>query len=235
MKRQSTILFREGEPLISLDLRKNNALSAVISGHITKQIMSGELKPGEKIVEHLYAEEYGTSRAPVREAIYLLTIEGLVERIPRKGAIVKRYTESEVYDLLNIRIMLESLAMKRIQEYGIDADALKEMEMILKDMEDQVNHRNYSELNHSFHMALIKMSQSEVIKNNYLRLGHPLLSIQNLSFSVEGNIEKSIKEHKMLVLLLKKGKLTEADNLLHKHNHDVIVSIQIRLLKGTEE
>ncbi len=220
---------------MSMNLTKDNALSSVIAKHITEQIMTGELKPGQKLVEHLYAEEYGTSRAPVREAIYLLTIEGLVERIPRKGAIVKGYTESEVYDLLEIRIMLEALAMKRIQENGINADSLKEMESILAEMEKETNHTNYTQLNHSFHTALIKMSQSEVIKNNYVRIEQPLLTIQNLSFSVEGNIDKSVKEHKMLVKLLKTGKFKEADSLLHKHNHDVIVSIQNQLLKDKEE
>ncbi|PGT82782.1 GntR family transcriptional regulator, partial [Bacillus sp. AFS040349] len=91
---------------------ENHALSNSIAKHITDQIISGDLKPGEKLVEHIYAEEYGTSRAPVREAIYLLAIEGLVERIPRKGAVVKEYSEHEIYDLLEIRNMLEKVVSK---------------------------------------------------------------------------------------------------------------------------
>lgn len=209
----------------------HNALSNHIAEHIGEQIITGELKPGEKIVENTYAVEYGTSRAPVREAIYLLTIEGLVERIPRKGAIVKEHTESEIFDLLDIRIMLESLAMKRINENGTDQQLLKKMEGLYDEMMVEEDAIRYTKLNHTFHLCLIEMSKSETIKKMYTRLELPLLRVQNISFTTEGNIEKSIKEHFTLVSLLKKGKIGEATTVLQQHNQDVITSIQKRLFE----
>ncbi|MBB6284132.1 GntR family transcriptional regulator [Geobacillus subterraneus] len=216
--------------MAGIDFSKN-ALSNLIAEHIAEQIMTGELKPGQKLIENDYAVEYGTSRAPVREAFYLLTIEGLVERIPRKGAIVKGYTEEEIYDLLEIRILLESLAMKRIIKHGIDLEMMEEMERILRDMHHVREVKKYTELNYSFHMCLIKMSKSNIIHNMYSRLANPLLRIQSLSFANEGNIEKSLAEHTMLVNLLKKGDVHEAAEILMKHNHDVIESIRKRLKK----
>ncbi|WP_347548549.1 GntR family transcriptional regulator [Pseudalkalibacillus hwajinpoensis] len=214
----------------SIDLSRN-ALSNHIAEHITNQIITGELQPGEKLIENTYAEEYGTSRAPIREAIFLLTIEGLVERIPRKGAVVKGYTESEIYDLLEIRIMLESLAMKRIAENGVNGELVEEMEKLLEQMheEDDINH--YTEMNHSFHMCIVDMSHSDVIKNMYTRLKMPLLRIQSLSFAKEGNIGKSIKEHHVIVKLLKESNVVEAGEILHQHNQDVIASIRNRLFQ----
>lgn len=212
----------------------HNALSNHIAEHITEQIITGDLKPGEKIVENVYATEYGTSRAPVREAIYLLTIEGLVERIPRKGAMVKEYTENEIYDLLEVRIMLESLAMKRIKEVGVDQDLLKEMEVLYTDMAMEKNIKNYTQLNHKFHMSLIEMSNSETIKKTYSRLELPLLRVQNISFAAEGNIEKSVSEHHTLVTLLKEGHIEEAAKVLNEHNQDVITSIQRQLFNNQE-
>ncbi|MGO4890456.1 GntR family transcriptional regulator [Anaerobacillus sp. MEB173] len=207
----------------------NNALSNSIAEHITEQIITGELEPGQKLVEHIYAEEYGTSRAPVREAIYLLTIEGLVERIPRKGAVVKEYTENEIYDLLEIRNMLEKMALERIKKYGIDLTLLERMKKLLKEMKNEENVHLYTQLNHSFHMCFIEMSKSNTIKDMYLRLGWPLLRIQTLSFESEGNIEKSIAEHAMMIKLLSEQNMTELSALLLKHNEDVIASIQKRL------
>jgi DNA-binding GntR family transcriptional regulator len=207
----------------------NNSLSNKIAERITQQIITGELKPGEKLVEYTYAQEYGTSRAPVREAFYLLTIEGLVERIPRKGAVVKEYTEAEIIDLLEIRIMLESLAMKRIQERGVDQSILTQMEEILEVMEEERDYRNYTKLNYSFHMCLIDMSKSEIVKNKYVSMELPLLKIQSMSFANEGNIEKSVKEHQIIIDLLKRDRVAEALTTLNKHNEDVIVSIQNRL------
>lgn len=207
----------------------NNALSNSIAEHITKQIMTGELKPGEKLVENYYAEEYGISRAPVREAIYLLATEGLVERIPRKGAVVKVYTINEIYDLLEIRIMLETMAMKRIRQYGINDEILHSMKKLLVEMEEVEDIHHYTQLNHAFHMCIIEMSRSETIKNMYSRLGLPLLRIQCLSFTNEGNIQKSISEHKMIITHLENKCMAEAEDILTKHNQDVVFSIEKKL------
>ncbi|GIN20479.1 MAG TPA: GntR family transcriptional regulator [Bacillus bacterium] len=204
----------------------DNALSNSIAKYITEQIITGEIKPGEKLVEHIYADQYGTSRAPVREAIYLLAIEGLVERIPRKGAVVKEYTENEIYDLLEIRNMLENMGMERIKRHGVDQDLLKEMRKILEEMKETDDVFSYTQLNHSFHMCLIKMSKSETIKNMYLRLGWPLLRVQSASFSYKKNIEKSVAEHERIVKLLHEANMEQLSELLGKHNKDVILSVQ---------
>ncbi|WP_026582079.1 GntR family transcriptional regulator [Bacillus sp. J33] len=213
------------------DKINQNALSNHIAEHITEQIIKGELVPGEKLIEHIYAEEYGTSRAPVREAIYLLSIEGLVERIPRKGAVVKDYTENEIYDLLEIRVMLESMAIDRINRNGIDKNGLEKMSLLLDTMKNVTDIHQYTQLNHSFHTALVEMSKSETIKTMYSRLGWPLLRIQSLSFANQGNIEKSVREHEMLIGLLYEEKIAEATELLTKHNQDVIASMKRKLGK----
>jgi DNA-binding GntR family transcriptional regulator len=206
-----------------------NALSNHIAEHITEQIIKGELIPGDKLIEHIYAEEYGTSRAPVREAIYLLSIEGLVERIPRKGAVVKDYTENEIYDLLEIRNMLETMAIERIGRYGVDQAGLQKMAAFLEEMKAKTEVHQYTQLNHSFHITLVEMSKSETIKTMYSRLGWPLLRIQSLSFTNDGNIEKSVREHQMLIELLREENIKEAANLLKRHNEDVIPSMKKKL------
>lgn len=211
----------------------NNSLSNRIAERITQQIVTGELQPGEKLVEYTYAEEYGTSRAPVREALYLLTIEGLVERIPRKGAVVKGYTETEIVDLLEIRNMMEALAMERISELGVDFKLISKMDDMIKIMREEKDNKKYTTLNHAFHMCIIEMSKSEIIKTMYSRMEFPLLTIQSMSFAGEGNIEKSVKEHTIIVQLLKEDKLDEAIRILNQHNHDVIQSIQRRLRKSS--
>lgn len=204
----------------------NSALPNLIAEDITKQIMMGTLKTGEKLVEHIYAEEYGTSRAPVREAIYLLAVEGLVERIPRKGAIVKEYTESEIFDLLEIRNMFEKMSMDRIMKHGPDLVLLGEMEQTLNQMKKAEDVYSYTQLNYAFHSCLIKMSKSEIIMEMYSRLGLPLLKIQSISFAQEGNIEKSIIEHKLIIKLLRKQNMTELSVVLSKHNRDVVSNFQ---------
>jgi DNA-binding GntR family transcriptional regulator len=205
----------------------NNSLSHRIAEKITNQIMTGELKPGEKILESTYADEFGTSRAPIRESLYLLATEGLIERIPRKGAIVKGYTKDEVYDLLEMRMVLESLAMKRIKVRGVNAQILGEMEQLLGEMSEvEGNDKQYASLNREFHMLIIKMSNSEIIRDMYWRLGRPLLVLQRMSFLEEEHIKKSLEEHRFIVDLLKKNLIDEAIVLLEKHNNSVIKRIE---------
>lgn len=204
----------------------NTALPNLIAEDITKQIMTGALKTGEKLVEHIYAEEYGTSRAPVREAIYLLAVEGLVERIPRKGAVVKEYSKSEIFDLLEIRNMFEKMSMDRIMKHGPNPDLLEEMDQTLSQMKKAEDVYSYTQLNYAFHSCLIKMSKSETLIEMYSRLGLPLLKIQSISFAHEGNIEKSILEHTHIIKLLREQNMTELAAVLSKHNKDVVSTFQ---------
>jgi DNA-binding GntR family transcriptional regulator len=209
----------------------NNSLSHRIAEKITNEIMTGELKPGEKIIESTYAEEFGTSRAPIREALYLLATDGLIERIPRKGAIVKGYTEDEVYDLLEMRMVLESLAMKRIKIRGVYAQILSEMEKLIVSMSQaEGDNKRYASLNLEFHMLIIEMSKSEIIKEMYWRLGRPLLAIQRMSFLEEVHIKKSMEEHRLILDLLKESLIDEAIVLLEKHNHSVIKRVEYKLI-----
>ncbi|PGT84472.1 hypothetical protein COD11_10650 [Bacillus sp. AFS040349] len=118
------------------------------------------------------------------------------------------------------------MGMERIKKHGIDTELLEEMQNILKQMKEVKDVYSYTQLNHSFHMCLINMSKSETVKNMYLRLGWPLLRIQSVSFAKEGNIEKSINEHQLIINLLNEQKLDELSDLIVKHNEDVIVSVQ---------
>ena len=204
----------------------NKSLSKMIAKDITAQIITGELNPGDKLVEKEYAEVYGTSRAPVREAVYLLTTEGLVERIPRRGAVVKEYTNEDIFDLLQIRNMLEMMAVERIMIHGPDQKILNEMKDNIKKMKLETAIYSYTKLNHSFHMCIVRMSRSKSILETYSRLGWPLLRIQNLSFSQEGNIQKSVAEHEEIYELIKKQQMEELIKLLSEHNEYVITSIR---------
>ena len=209
----------------------NNSLSKLIAEKITEQILTGELQPGERIAETTYAEEYGISRAPIREALYLLTNEGLVERIPRKGAVVKGYSDREMYDLMEIRKMLEDLAIRRIGEHGADMSILEEMEALIPFMEEATSHEQYANLNHQFHSLLINMTKSEVIMSMYSRLGLPLLTLQTMSFMEERYVSKSLHDHRLIIEMLKQGEFDKTKAILENHNNDVIKRVENTFVK----
>ena len=99
-------------------------LRDVVFHTLRRGIMLGDLKPGERLMEIKLANRLGVSRTPIREAIRMLELEGLVVMIPRKGAQVAEITEKDLKDVLEVRMGLEELAVKfacqRITEEQLD-------------------------------------------------------------------------------------------------------------------
>ena len=89
-------------------------LREVVFLTLRSQILRGELKPGERLMEISLANRLGVSRTPIREAIRKLEHEGLVVMIPRRGAHVAEITQQELKDVLEIRKSLEILAVTKI-------------------------------------------------------------------------------------------------------------------------
>ncbi|MET3292338.1 UNVERIFIED_CONTAM: DNA-binding GntR family transcriptional regulator [Brevibacillus sp. OAP136] len=208
----------------------NNALSNLIKNNITEDIIMGKILPGEKLIETKYAEEFGTSRAPIREAFYLLSLEGFVEKIPRKGTVVRGYSAEEIKDLLMIRCYLENLAIEKLEHQDISKDLVK-MEQLLTAMEAKGSEKEYAKLNYDFHSQLVTASRSDVLENMYAKLGVPLLSVQTIAFMEGQNMEQSLAEHKQIVCLLREKNFAEAKQLLDTHNKAVFPRIEKYLEK----
>lgn len=109
-----------------MDLRLNMdeylPLREVVFKTLRNAIVHGEFEPGERLMEVTLAKRLGVSRTPVREAMRMLELEGLVVMIPRRGAEVARITTKDLSDALEIRMALEDLAAglacKRIDDEG---------------------------------------------------------------------------------------------------------------------
>ncbi len=87
-------------------------LRDVVFNTLRRAILRGELKPGERLMEIQLANKLGVSRTPIREAIRKLELEGLVLMVPRKGAEVAEITEKNLRDVLEVRCVLEELAVQ---------------------------------------------------------------------------------------------------------------------------
>lgn len=130
---------------------------------IRNHILDGTFPPGERLIESGIAEQIGTSRTPVREALHLLEKEGLLESIPRAGYRVKPLRWEEVEEICEIRVVNETLAarwaMKRITPKELLA-----LENNLAIAEHEVTHGNPKAFVHrdaEFHEILVRASGSE--------------------------------------------------------------------------
>lgn len=97
---------------ISLKTNEYLPLREVVFNTLREAILTGELEPGEHLMEVKLANKLGVSRTPIREAIRKLELEGLVVMTPRRSAEVARITKEDLIDVLEVRRVLECLAIE---------------------------------------------------------------------------------------------------------------------------
>lgn len=128
---------------------------------LRREILSGALVPGERLIEEQLTARYGTSRAPLREALRLLGQQGLVEHLPRRGARVARLSERDADELFDLRDVLERHATDR----GLTnarGPALKELEDHLAVMAESADRGllfREAEAHKDFHIALVGLAR----------------------------------------------------------------------------
>ena len=120
-------------------------LRDVVFNTLRQAILRGELKPGERLMEIALSNRLGVSRTPVREAIRMLELEGLVIMIPRKGAQVAQITEQDMIDVLEVRLGLEELAVRFACERITDEE-LEKLGEAVQEFEESITNADLSAL-----------------------------------------------------------------------------------------
>lgn len=95
-------------------------LRDVVFQTLREAILTGDIEPGERLMEIHLANQLGVSRTPIREAIRKLELEGLVVMTPRKGAIVASITEEDLKEVLEVRVVLEMLAWNSLARKSME-------------------------------------------------------------------------------------------------------------------
>ena len=101
-------------------------LRDVVFNTLRQEILTGKLKPGERLMEIHLADKLGVSRTPIREAIRKLELEGLVIMIPRRGAEVAQITLKSLEDVMEVRRALDVLAIELACE-RMDEEAMSSL------------------------------------------------------------------------------------------------------------
>ena len=198
---------------------KSQSLEEMVYSRLEEEILSGELKRGEPLVELSLAKRLDVSRTPIRGALHRLSEEGLVELSPNRGATVLGINVDDLIDIYRLRERLEglasSLAAQRITEEEIEklteAVDLAEFYMTKKDTE------HTKELDTVFHSIIYKASGSRFLARTLSELHRKIKSYRKLSLSVPGRPEKTEGEHREILEAIKKGDSEMADRLTSLH------------------
>jgi len=102
-----------------------------VADQLRRWILDGTLAPGARLAEGALSIRLGVSRLPVREAFRRLEAEGLVQTIPRRGVRVVEYDPEERNTILEIRLSLELIAIRKLTERR-DPDAIEGLRRVLE-------------------------------------------------------------------------------------------------------
>jgi len=166
------------------------------------EIRQGHLKPGARLTETEVAERLNISRTPVREAIRRLEADGLVDHLPRAGAVVRQLSYSEIMELYEMRTVLEGTAARLAARAASDME-LQELRDITADMEKTVDDAaRIAVLNRQFHARLLDASRNRFLERSMAAIENAMLIIGPTSMGSEGRAKEAVEEHKALVQCL---------------------------------
>lgn len=137
-----------------------------IEDAIIDMIRIGKFQPGEPLREAELCEMFEVSRTPIREALRLLQTKGIVEYLPRRGVQVLEMTMDSLKEITDLRLVLESLSVRRAMERITEEDIenLRELNKRLLESQDNVEQ---GELDRQFHGYIAKIG-GENILSQYL-------------------------------------------------------------------
>src|SRR5512140_1906969 len=146
MPRSSIMTERDPDRSVSQTVRAQLSLRDLI--------LSGSLRPGERISELQAVETTGASRTPVRMALVRLEEEGLLEAIPSGGFMVKAFSERDIVDSIEMRGTLEGLAARFAAERGVSVRDLEPLKQCLDEIDSLVRQEPISVEAFSAYVAL---------------------------------------------------------------------------------
>jgi DNA-binding GntR family transcriptional regulator len=205
--------------LLPIKLDSYKPLREVISETLREAIVSGTLKPGERLMEIQLAEELGVSRTPVREAIRKLELEGFVVMIPRRGTYVADLSIKDVNEVFEIRTALDilaaGLAVERITE-----EELEQLERVLVEIGEYIEQNDIEKIvaaDSRYHDILYRASRNDRLVGIINNLREQFTRFRSISMAYPGRIKNTVEEHRQLVEAIAQRDIALAQRLAREH------------------
>ena len=199
----------------------NDTLSERAFKYLKDEILTGNLKPGTKLRFEDLAEKLEVSQTPIKEALHMLELEGLVKMIPRKGAYVTRLTDQDLEEYTQIRLALECLAIDNICKKETQKDGINVLQKINREFEAAVRNRDAGECMKQdirFHLAIATMSGNRRLIDLMAQL--PLVNFWGHVGRQEIMValgDTKVRDHDGLIEALASGKVEFAKAILRKN------------------
>ncbi len=193
---------------------KHQSMRSAVRSALRDEIAQGGLRPGEKLEEEKLSALLGVSRTPIREALFGLEREGLVDFVPNKGCHVAVVNAQKVRELYPMIGALEALSIRTTR--GFSDETLATLASLTESMTDS-DPKVRGEADRKWHEVLIENSDNEVLIETTKNLR--LRAMQFDDFSGRGVAEprQAVQDHRDIVQLLVEKEYDKAADLSEKH------------------
>lgn len=182
----------------------------------------GRLMPGDVVEEAALVAEFSVSRTPVREALLILEAQGLLRRLPRKGAVVFKPSLAEFLAILEVHAKLEGqaagLAARRLSVSG--AAALEAAVLACEDHAARLGDSQpdqYYQLNLRFHATIAEASGNPFLVDMIKTNARKVMAYYRARYHYAGTIALSAREHRQIASLIAARKADEAEVMMRNH------------------
>ncbi|OMH35022.1 GntR family transcriptional regulator [Tersicoccus sp. Bi-70] len=209
-------------------VRRGAEAKEVVVDGVRAAILSGELSPGQRLVEAELTELFAVTRGSVRSAFADLTAEGLVERIPNRGVRVRRVSVEEAVEILECRGVLEGLIAARAAMRVNDAQA-EQLRQIGDGMQAAVASGDvltYSRLNSQLHATVSEIGAQPVAADLITRLRSQIVRHQFQLSLRPGRPQVSLPEHLAIIEGVLAHDAARAEQAARRHVESVIAALQ---------
>jgi DNA-binding GntR family transcriptional regulator len=214
--------WKEGLPPVAstnLIITENTTIREKVYGYVRERILSGEIAPGERLVEMKIASEIGTSRTPIREAFHALEREGLIESIPRVGYTVRPICEEEVEEICAIRLVIEALAVRWALQKArkkLISDLKKNMNRA-EHLLEKKRYSDFVEIDAAFHEIIAGCSGSARLLELAQTLRRHMLRYRAKSIFSEDTVVKAIAGHRAILAAIQDGDVEAVEQAIKVH------------------
>jgi DNA-binding GntR family transcriptional regulator len=199
--------------------RRTSSLTGALERELEHLILTGGLKPGERLNEIQLSARFGTSRGPLREATRGLHAKGLVEIIRNRGVFVRAITSDEAAEIYDVRASIFGLAGRLLADRLTDA-MLSRLEDYLQRMDAVAAARDfdaYYPINLEFHDYLVSSTGNATLVRAYKDLVNKLHLCRARGLVQAGGLSVSNREHREMVDALASGSRDRAQEAFFRH------------------
>lgn len=198
---------------------EKKTLHEQLSDQLREMIMSGELKEGDKIKEDGFCAILGISKTPLREALRVLSAEGLITLVPNRGAYVSKPTIDEIVEMFDVMSVLEGVCARTAAEKMTDKD-LARIEKLHRKLEESHKSRNqkqYIRHNHTYHSFIQELAGNRTLNQVVNGLRKKILLYRFQSLNLPERFDQSIREHRSLLEAFRDRDPARAEALMRSH------------------